>query len=114
MILWEGGEKLTIDPLKRGLVYVPPAGELRVRMRNERVFVLWADQAFSMSTPIAVKAGMALARAAHVAEIAGDWVAFQIAQTRLVLLPEAARQLAGTMLRKADRADDYQRSRRPS
>lgn len=93
MILYEGDSKLVIDPVRRGLLYVPPAGELRVRTRLGRVFVLWGEKAFSMSTPVAVKAGMALARAGHTAMLAGDWVSFQIDSTEIVLLPEAAVQL---------------------
>lgn len=112
MILWEGGEKLVIDLVARTAIYVPPAGTLRVRLRLDRVFVLWNDKAFSLSTPVAVKAGMALARNGQAALTSGDWVAFQIGQTQIVLLPEAAIQLGGTMLKKADRADDFQRLRR--
>jgi hypothetical protein len=112
MILYEGDSKLVIDPVRAAGLYVPPAGELRVRMRHDRVFVLWGEKAFSLSTPVAVQAGMALARAGHTAMLASDWVAFQIDATRLVLLPEAAIQLGGVMLKKADRADDFQRSSR--
>ena len=114
MILHEGDSRLEVKLVSAAPIYVPPAQSLRVRTRHGRVFVLYGPDALSMSTPISAKVGFALAKSGAAAAAAGDWVAFKIDRTELVLLPEAAIQLGGVMLKKTDRADDFQRIRRPA
>lgn len=112
MKLTEGTNSLTVELKTRGVLYVPPVSELRVRERNGRVFVLFGDQILSLSTPIAAKVGMALARCGQLALQTAEWVSFKVNSVEIVLLPEAAIQLGGVMLKKTDRADDWQRNRR--
>lgn len=112
MKIVEGTSALLVG-LKMPLpIYVPPASELRCRERNGRVFLLCGDRTISLSTPVAAKVGMALARNGHLALQSAEWVSFKVDRLELALLPEAAIQLGGIMLKKADRADDWQRQGR--
>lgn len=103
------GEQRVVVDRKRQALYVPPVGEIRARFRNGKVYVLLGAKALEMSTPTAAKIGHALAQNGGACFYQGDVVSFQIDRDEFTLLPEVALQLGGVMLKKTDRADDWQR-----
>lgn len=103
------GEQRIVVDRKRQTMFVPFRGELRARYRNDRVYLLLGGKALEMTTPIASKVGFALTRNGGACFYQGDFVCFEIGGEEFHLLPSDALQLGGVMLKKADRADDWQR-----
>jgi hypothetical protein len=106
--LRNGDQRIVVDR-KRQSLFVPFVGEMRARFRNDRVYVLLGTKALEMTTPVASKVGFALTQNGGACFYQGDVVSFQIGGEEFYLLPEQAIQLGGVMLRKTDRADDWQR-----
>ena len=106
-----GDQRIVVDR-KRVALFVPFKGELRARFRNDRVYVLLGTKALEMTTPVAFKVGYALAQNGGACFYQGDVVLFEIGGEEFTLLPETALQLGGVMLKKTDRADDWQRETR--
>jgi hypothetical protein len=103
-----GDQTIVVDRIKEQL-YVPQAGECRVRQRGAEVHVLIASKLLQMTTPAAVKLGLALSTNGGACAYLGDLVSVNIGGEALTLLPQVAMKLGGVILKKADRADDYQR-----
>lgn len=95
--------------IDRSKLYVQPVGECRVRQHGDRVHVLIGGKLLDMTTPAAVKLGLALATNGGACAYLGDVVSIQIGSEQLTLLPAIASKLGGLILRKADQADDFQR-----
>jgi hypothetical protein len=106
--LRNGDQKIVVDR-KQQRFFVPFVGEMRARFRNDRVYVLLGTKALEMTTPVAAKVGFALTQNGGACFYQGDVVSFQIGGEEFCLLPEQAIQLGGVMLKKTDRADDWQR-----
>jgi hypothetical protein len=83
---------------------------MRARFRNGRVHLLLGTKALEMTTPVAAKVGYALAQNGGACFYLGDVVSFSVGGEEFTLLPEVAIQLGGVMLKKTDRADDWQRA----
>ena len=103
------GEQRIVVDRKRTALYVPPLGEIRARFRNDRVYLLIGSKMLEMTTPVAFKVGYALARNGGACIHLGDVVSLEIGGEEFTLLPADAEQLGGVMLKKTDRADDWQR-----
>lgn len=104
-----GDQKIIVDREDLAL-YVPPRGDARARYRGGRVYLLIDDKQLEMTIPVAVKVGFALAKNGGAARaLGGAVVLFQINGERYTLLPAVAEQLGAVLMRKADRADDWQR-----
>jgi hypothetical protein len=103
-----GDQRIVVDR-KRQAMFVPLRGEIRARFRGDRVYVLLGSKALEMTTPVAAKVGFALTRNGGACLYQGDFVTFEIGGEELHLLPADALQLGGVMLKKTDRADDWQR-----
>ena len=89
-------------------VYAPTVQRIVARYEFSLV-VLWLDGTkVEMTTPVASKIGLALAMGYTTAE-PGDLVIMRVNGTEVQLVPLQARQLGGVVLKKADRADDWQR-----
>jgi hypothetical protein len=106
--LRNGEQRIVVDR-KRQALFVPFVGEMRARFRNGRVYLLLGTKALEMTTPVAAKVGYALAQNGGACFYLGDVVSFEIGGEEFTLAPEIAMQLGGVMLKKADRADDWQR-----
>jgi len=103
------GEQRIVVDRKRESLFVPFVGEMRARFRGDRVYILLGSKMLEMTTPIAAKVGFALTKNGGACFYQGDVVTFQIGGEEFCLLPETALQLGGVMLKKTDRADDWQR-----
>lgn len=108
-----GDQRIVVDK-RRVTLFVPFHGEIRARYRNDRVYILLGTKALEMTTPVAFKVGYALAQHGGACFYQGDVVLFEIGGEEFTLLPETALQLGGVMLKKTDRADDWQREMRRS
>jgi hypothetical protein len=106
--LRNGDQRIVVDR-KRQSLFVPFVGEMRARFRNDRVYLLLGTKALEMTTPVAFKVGYALAQNGGACFYQGDVVSFRIGEEEFNLLPEQALQLGGVMLKKMERADDWQR-----
>jgi hypothetical protein len=106
--LRNGDQRIVVDR-KRTALFVPFVGEMRARFRNNRVYLLLGTKALEMTTPVAAKVGFALTQNGGACFYQGDVVSFEIGGEEFCLLPEVALQLGGVMLKKTDRADDWQR-----
>jgi hypothetical protein len=104
--LRNGDQRIVVD---RSVRFVPFVGEMRARFRNDRVYLLLGSKALEMTTPVASKVGFALTQNGGACFYQGDVVLFEIGGEEFCLLPETALQLGGVMLKKTDRADDWQR-----
>lgn len=102
------GQKIVVDR-KVDALYVPPPGDIRARYRQGYVYVLLGAKMLQMTTPIAAKVGFALAKNGGACMYHGDVVLLEIGGEQFTLLPAIAVQLGAVMMRKADRADDWQR-----
>lgn len=102
------GPRIVVD---RKLIsaYVPPQGEIRARCREGKVQVLIGTKTLDMTTPVAVKVGISLAKNGGACQYLGDIVLLEIGGEEFHLLPEIAMALSGAIIRKADKADDWQR-----
>lgn len=103
------GEQRIVVDRKRQAMYVPVRGDIRARFRGGRVYLLLGAKMLEMTTPVAAKVGFALAKNGGACIHLGDFVMLEIGGEEFHLLPADALQLGGVMLKKADRADDWQR-----
>lgn len=103
-----GDQRIVVDR-KRQAMFVPTVGYVRARFRNDRVYLLIGDKQLEMTTPIAAKVGFALCKNGGACRYLGDFVFIEIGGEEFHLLPADAEQLGGVMLKKTDRADDWQR-----
>jgi len=104
-----GDSRITVDRKASNGVYVDPSENMICRVEFGHVLLLAGDNYIEMTTPIAAKVGMALCTNGGEAMTQGDWVVFTINNTEFTLLPEVAIRLGGVILKKSDRADDWQR-----
>lgn len=102
------GNSMSVE-LRAGEIFAPKVSEIRVRFEYGKV-VAFLDRVtrIEMSTPAAVKIGMAMNHCYTQAQ-QGDLVIWKINGQDVQLLPLQARMTGGAMLKKADRADDWQR-----
>jgi hypothetical protein len=103
------GEQRIVVDRKQAALYAPPVGEIRARYRNGLVYLLIGSKQLAMTTPVASKIGFALAKNGGACMFLGDVVSLEIDGEEFTFLPADAVQLGGVMLKKADRADDWQR-----
>ena len=103
-----GDQRIVVDRRRQAL-FVPFVGELRARFRNRRVYLLLGTKALEMTTPVASKVGYALAQNGGACFYQGDFVVLEVGGQEFCLSPETALQLGGVLLKKTDRADDWQR-----
>ena len=106
--LWSDGQRLVVDKRKNG-VYLPQTGNAVVRAENRNVVLFIEGKRLEMTTPVAVKVGLALVRNGGGILEPGDVIVLEISGIEVLLLPETAIKIGGAILRKADRADDWQR-----
>lgn len=106
--LWSGDQHLTVDK-RKGSVYIPQHGNVVVRGEYGSVVLFIGDKRLEMKTPVAVKIGLALVKNGGGILEPGDMVVLDISGIEVLLLPETAIKVGGSILRKADRADDWQR-----
>jgi hypothetical protein len=104
------GEQRIVVDRKRQALFVPIRGEVRARFRNDRVYVLLGSKALEMTTPVASRVGFALAKNGGACMYLGDFVFLEIGGEEFHFSPADAVQLGGVMLKKTDRADDWQKS----
>jgi len=104
-----GDSRITVDRKASNGVYVAPSENMICRVELGHVLLLSGDSYLEMTTPVAVKVGMALCRNGGEAMSQGDWVVFTVNSTEFTLLPEVAIRLGGVILKKSDKADDWQR-----
>ena len=107
MELWSADSRLCIE--KRRALYLPQTGDARVRKEYGQVVMIIDDKRLEMSTPVAVKVGLELVKSAGTA-VDGELVALTISGVEVLLLPDTATRIGGAILRKADKADDWQRA----
>ncbi len=91
-------------------VGVPPPGEIRARFRGEKVFLLMGLKQLEMSIPVAAKVGYALANNGGAALYLGGFVSLKVGGEKYSLPGETSIQLGGVLMKKTDRADDWQRA----
>ena len=103
-----GDIKLIVDR-KSEFLYIPPSGYCTAGYRGAMVQMMLGSKILEMTTPVAVKLGIALCTNGGACQYLGDVVSLNIAGDELTLLPEIAAKLGAVILRKADRADDFQR-----
>lgn len=104
------GDLRVVVDRKSAALYTPPAGDIRARSRDGKVYVLMGAKVLEMTTPVAIKVGFALAKNGGACICHGDVVALEIGGEEFHLLPDVAVQLGGVLMLKADRADDWQRA----
>lgn len=102
------GQRIVVDR-KRQVLFKPLQGDIRARFRADKVYLLLGSKQLEISTPLAVKVGHALAKNGGACFYLGDFVTLEIGGEEFCLPPQTAIQLGGVMLKKADRADDWQR-----
>jgi hypothetical protein len=103
-----GDQRIVVDRTKAAR-YVQPTADCRIRHRGGLVYLLIGSKQLEMTTPAAVKLGIALATNGGACTYLGDIVSLNIAGEELTLLPQIAVKLGGLICKKADRADDFQR-----
>ena len=106
MELWSDDSRLSIE--KRHALYVPQTGDARVRKEYGQVVMFIDGKRLEMSTPVAVKVGLELVKSAATVDT-GELIVLTISGVEVLLLPDTATRIGGAILRKADKADDWQR-----
>jgi hypothetical protein len=91
-------------------IFQPSAGKCAVRSEGGQVVFLLDDKRLEMSVPVAVKVGLALCLTSDDDLTSGEIVVWDISGFEVSLLPETAMRIGASILRKADRADDWQRA----
>lgn len=104
-----GDQRVVVDR-KRQCLFRAPRGDIRTRTRGGSVQMLIGDKIIDMPTPVAIKVGFALTKNGGACMYQGDFVCFEIGGDEFHLLPAVAVQLGGSLMLKADRADDWQRA----
>lgn len=107
--IWSGGQRLVIDRKKVIGTYQSACERIVVRQERGSVALFVGDRRLEMTTPIAVKVGFSLCKNGGSWLEPDDAVLFEISGIEILLLPEIAVRVGGAILRKADRADDWQR-----
>lgn len=105
---WHGDHRISVDR-KRG-VFRPEMGDVVVRQDCGDVLVFVKGKALRMSTPIAVKIGLALTGTGGANFEPDEIVVMDISGVEVQMLPQTAAKIGSAILRKADRADDWQRA----
>lgn len=102
------GNSMSVE-LRANELFAPTVAEIRVRYEYGKV-VAWLDRVkrIEMTTPAAVRIGLAMNHC-YTQALDGDLVIWKINGQEVQLLPMQARKIGGVMLKKADRADDWQR-----
>lgn len=108
MQIYAGDQRLSVDR-KCDVPFVPSAANIVVRTEYGLVILFVDDKRLEMSTPVAVKIGLALCLTSDVT-VQREIVVFNISGFEVLLLPETAMRIGAAILRKADRADDWQRA----
>lgn len=91
----------------RNTPYVPEFRTIRARFRGPLCYLWFDDKRVEMRTPTAVAIGLELCRQESRAE-PGELIVLTINRRNVTLLPDVARQVGGVLLRKAERADEWQ------
>lgn len=107
--IWSAGQRILIDRKKLPGIYRPSIDKIVARSEGPSVALFIGEKRLEMSTPIAVKVGLALAANGGAWLEPDDAVLFEISGIEILLLPEIAVRVGGAILKKADRADDWQR-----
>lgn len=102
-----GDQKIVVDHGSADIGTAPL--DARARYRGGRVYLLIGSKALEMTTPVAAKVGHQLAANGGAALYLGGHVMLEIGGERFILDGEPAIQLGGVLVKKADRADDWQR-----
>jgi len=98
----------TLSVNKKIGIYIPALPSITVRAEGREVAMLLEDSKITMGTVAAHAAGFKLVRLSGTA-ISGELIVLKINGDELDLLPEQAKSIGGALLRKADKADDFQR-----
>jgi len=88
--------------------FSPNVNEVRVRQRYGLVYLMAGDKVLEMRTPLAHKTGFDLVKQAGEA-LPGEFVILRVNGQELNFLSHQAKQIGGSLLRKADDADDFQK-----
>lgn len=108
--IWSGGQRLVIDRKKLPGVYQPTVHSIRACCDGPDVVLLIGDTRLQMTTPVAVKVGLALGFNGGAWLEPDDAVLLEVSGIEVLLLPETAVRISGAILRKANQADDWQRA----
>lgn len=106
--LWSGAHRISVDHRKVS-IFTPPSGKVTLRKEYGMVVLFFEDKRLEMSTPVAVKVGLALVKHGGGVLEANDVVVLNISGVEVLMLPETAARIGGALIRKADKADDWQR-----
>lgn len=106
--LWSGHHRIAVEHRKVG-IYQPSAGKITLRKEFGSVVLFFDNKRLEMDTPTAVKVGLALVKNGGGLLEPNDMVLLEISGVEVLLLPQTATQVGGAILRKADKADDWQR-----
>jgi hypothetical protein len=106
--LTSGLHSVTVDR-RRDPLMMPQQGKIVVRSEYGQVVLFVGDKRLEMSTPVAVKVGLAMVDDGGSVLQVGDIVVLEISGFEVLLLPETAMRIGGAILRKANHADDWQR-----
>lgn len=102
------GDRIVVDR-KSEAIHIPLHGDIRVSRKGPSVYLWIREKGLELTTPVAVKVGMALAKNGNYCLHLGDSVFLEIGGEGFTLLPNAAIQVGGALVKMADKADDYQR-----
>lgn len=106
--LWSGDSSISVDH-RRVPFFSPDPGRITLRKEFGNVVLFYQDKRLEMSTPVAVKIGLALVKHGGGVLEPSDIVVLSISGVEVLLLPETATRIGGALIRKADKADDWQR-----
>jgi len=90
-------------------LYFDNLSEVRTTDQHGHVYLRIADKVCEMTTSVATKIGVALVTKAGEL-LPGEFLQLVINGNRFNVLSLPARRLGGALLRRADRADDWQRA----
>jgi len=106
--LWEGDHRISVDHRKVS-VYTPLSGKVTLRKEYGSVVLFYEDKRLEMTTPVAIKVALALVKNGGGLLEPNDIVVLSISGVEVLMLPETATRIGGAIIRKADKADDWQR-----
>lgn len=101
-------DRITVDTGRMRVPYVEPRGAIVVRAEHGAVVLFAGSKRVEMTTIVAHRIGLRIARNLVPQLAAGELVVLTINGERIELLGEVALRVAGALLRKADDADDWQ------
>lgn len=93
----------------RNTVFVPTVHSIQIGERGPDCVLILDNAPILLNTPDAVKIGYELCRMESQSE-EGELIILTINGRDVMLIPSQARQVGGVLLKKADRADDWQRN----